>query len=387
MSVNEFQSSGDEGLNNSVEEISLFSVAQDFVDDKDVVDDSSSDTTTVPIQYDITSFGADYDVEGLVKRLKRGDIVIPSFQRDYVWNIQEASRFIESLLLGLPVPGVFLARETDSNKLLVIDGQQRLKTLQFFYDGVFNPHPEDESQKVFRLSKVQDVFDGKSFEDLETNHRLKLNDSIIHATIVKQDSPSNDDTSIYHIFERLNSGGRRLTPHEIRVVTYHGALISLVKDINENHDWRQIFGAKNNRLKDQELILRFFALYYTSDSYARPMNEFLNKFAKRYRNSSNQFLAEAKLLFSHTVAVVLQSIGKKAFRPERAINAAVFDSVMVGLARRLAKNSVPNNDSILTAYEGLLSDRDYRLSVFYATSDEKNVANRLRIATEAFAGL
>ena len=91
-----------------------------------------------PIQYEISSYGADYDVEGLVKRLERDDLLIPPFQRNYVWKLKEASRFIESLLLGLPVPGVFLVREQDSNKLLVIDGQQRLKTLQFFYNGIFN---------------------------------------------------------------------------------------------------------------------------------------------------------------------------------------------------------------------------------------------------------
>lgn len=89
-----------------------------------------------PVQYDISSYGADYDVEGLVKRLNRKDILIPPFQRNYVWSINDASRFVESLLLGLPVPAVFLAKE-ESQKLLVIDGQQRLRSLQFFYNGFF----------------------------------------------------------------------------------------------------------------------------------------------------------------------------------------------------------------------------------------------------------
>src|SRR5256714_15410421 len=104
-----------------------------------VEDETAEDPTVAPIQYDISSFGADYDVEGLVKRLERGDILIPPFQRNYVWSFKDASRFIESLLLGLPVPGIFLAKESDSNRLLVLDGQQRLKTLQVFYNGFFNP--------------------------------------------------------------------------------------------------------------------------------------------------------------------------------------------------------------------------------------------------------
>ena len=81
-----------------------------------------------PGYYSITSYGADYPIDGLIKRLDRGDIIIPKFQRSYVWKIEQASRLIESFLLGLPVPGIFLARENETNKLIVIDGQQRLKS-------------------------------------------------------------------------------------------------------------------------------------------------------------------------------------------------------------------------------------------------------------------
>ena len=82
-----------------------------------------------PVEYSISSYGADYPVDSLVNRIEAGSIFIPSFQRGYVWNIYRASRFIESLLLGLPVPAIFLSREEASQKLLVIDGQQRLRTL------------------------------------------------------------------------------------------------------------------------------------------------------------------------------------------------------------------------------------------------------------------
>src|SRR5262249_4701723 len=89
-----------------------------------VQDEAASDDTVPPVRYEVASFGIDYDVEGIVRRLQRGDMVIPSFQRTYIWKLTEASRFIESLLLGLPIPGVFLAEEPETNRLLVIDGQQ-----------------------------------------------------------------------------------------------------------------------------------------------------------------------------------------------------------------------------------------------------------------------
>jgi hypothetical protein len=131
------------------------------LDEEDQVEDESSeDDVVAPVRYDISTYGADYDVEGLVKRLNRGDIIIPDFQRNYIWNQAEASRFIESLLLGLPIPAIFLSKETQSNQLLVIDGQQRLKTLQFFYNGFFNPQDGENKSKVFKLIKVQPEFEG-----------------------------------------------------------------------------------------------------------------------------------------------------------------------------------------------------------------------------------
>ena len=242
------------------------------------------DEVVPPISYDVTSYGSDPEVEGLVNRLRRGDIIIPPFQRDYVWRQPEASKFIESLLLGLPVPSVFFSTEPNTSKHLVIDGQQRLKTLLFFYDGFFNPHREDKNQRVFRLTKVQEAFNGKTYKSLEGHDRIRLDTSIMHAITVKQSAPPGDDTSLYHIFERLNSGGRRLTDQEMRIALYHGDLIDCIRKLNAHQPWRSIFGKVHTRLKDQELILRFFALFEDSARYQRPLAEFLNKYAGRHQN-------------------------------------------------------------------------------------------------------
>src|SRR4051812_28510587 len=103
-----------------------------------VDDETELEDEPIEASYSITSYGADYPVDSLIQRVKDGTIFVPGFQRQFVWSQTQASRFIESLLMGLPVPGIFLARETgDTNKSLVIDGQQRLKSLQFFYDGTF----------------------------------------------------------------------------------------------------------------------------------------------------------------------------------------------------------------------------------------------------------
>jgi uncharacterized protein with ParB-like and HNH nuclease domain len=362
---------------------------EEFEDDDptdEVLDEAATDDSVAPVQYNITSFGADYDVEGLVNRLNREDILVPPFQRSYVWSQNDASRFIESLLLGLPVPGIFLARDPESKRLLVIDGQQRLKSLQFFINGVFNPSSDADRQKIFKLTKVQDHFEGLTYQTLEDDDRRELNDSIIHATIVKQEYPEQDDTSIYHIFERLNNTGRKLSAQEIRAAIYHGHFINLLKELNQYANWRKIYGRKNSRLKDQELILRFLALFFDNAKYEKPLNEFLNKFASRHRNGSQQFLQDCRNIFYQTIDTVYEAIGSRAFRPVRALHTAVFDSVMVGVADRITNSVNPvDNLKLKMAYEELLTDQDYIITISGGTSDEANVASRLKKTRSQFA--
>jgi len=354
----------------------------------EVVDDTESDTSVAVEQYAISSFGIDFDVEGLVRRLRKNDVYVPPFQRNFIWSQRESSQFIESLLLGLPVPGVFLAKDRQSQKLMIIDGQQRLKSLQFFYDGYFRPDPKQKKQQVFDLVQVQPQFKGRTYETLEEDDQRRLDNAVIHATIVKQESPEEqEDSSLYYVFGRLNSGGRKLTPQEIRSAIYNGALMDLVEKLNVNPIWRKLFGKESERLKDQELILRFFALYHNSAEYARPMEEFINRFCRKHRHAPQTFLKEAEALFNSTIAAAEKGIGVAAFRPSRSMNAAAFDSIAIGIARRLETGPILDFTTLKTAYEALLRNDLYVLATSRATADETSVTNRLKFSIESFAAV
>src|SRR5207245_1740711 len=201
---------------------------------------------------------------------------IVGFQREYVWPRPKADRFIESLLLGLPVPGIFLVKELNG-RLLVLDGHQRLFTLRAYYDGIING-------TEYRLENVQKQFLHQRYRDLGTEDRRRLDDSIIHATVIRQDEPTEDQSSIYLIFERLNTGGVNLQPQEIRVALYHGEFVRVLRTLNDNAAWRELFGIKSRRLKDMEMILRFFSFYYHLQNYRRPMKDFLNRYMASNRN-------------------------------------------------------------------------------------------------------
>lgn len=344
----------------------------------------------VEYKFDLTFYGADYPVDGLVKRLSRSDIVIPSFdpanefafeveafQRKFIWTKVQCDRFVESLLLGLPVPGIFLVQQSD-RRLLVLDGQQRLLTMKSFYDGVL-------SKKEFALDHVQEQFRGKTYQSLDDDERRTLDDAIIHATVIKKTAEDQDLSSIYTLFERLNSGGTRLSPHEVRVALAPGKLMQLVRRLNETPAWRAAFGSPSKILKDHELILRFIALMFSSGEYASPMKDFLTNYAKRNQNLEYEDAQTIEEAFVGSIVTIASAIGEKPFRISKALNAAIFDSVMVGVAKRLAAGSPPEPQKVAHAYHALLKNSDYQYAVGKATARDDQVKKRLRLATDAFA--
>ena len=348
-------------------------------------DEADRDETVLPQRYDITSYGIDFDVGGLVRRLDEGDIVIPDWQRQYVWNFKQASSFIESLLLGLPVPGIFLGRYADTGQLYVIDGHQRLRTLQFFYSGNFNIYHPSPTSRPFHLESVHERFEGLSFQELVDSVRRDLNNSLIHATVVRQDAPAGDDTSMYQIFKRLNSGGNKVTPQEIRCAVYQGRLIDRIKQLNDIPSWRRIIGRPSLRLKDQEMILRFFAMWQRGDQYTKPMVEFLNVFTQAYKNAEDEWLEDLSDVFEVTVNAFAEALPRPfRLREGRVVNVAVFDSMAIGLAKRIRCSGVPNLSNVAAVHEALIIDEEYLQAATGGTSDENSVRERLRIATEAF---
>ncbi len=331
-------------------------------------------------QYTITGYGADFDVEGLVRRLQRGDIEIPDFQRTFVWSKSKASRFIESLLLGLPVPGIFLYRDKGSRILRVIDGQQRLMSLQYYFEGKFK-----NSKRRFSLHSLDSRFNGFAYDDLPDEDRRRLNDSIIHASIIQQEAPDDNGSSQYSIFERLNTTSTPLSPQEIRSAIYGGRFNDLILELNEHEAWRTLFGNRSARKRDEELILRFLALHLKFDQYQPPMKSFLNQFMCDNKNMEIHDETTMRGLFQDTAEVILKKLGDKAFKPRRALNAAVLDSLMIGIARRLKKG--PISAEIGAEYRNLIDNAEFRDLIYSQTSHLDNVRRRVQLATEAFSSV
>lgn len=190
------------------------------------------------------------------------------------------------------------------------------------------------------------------------------------------------------IFERLNTGGVNLQPHEIRVALYHGEFVRVLNSLNSNNEWRELFGAKSKRLKDMEMILRFLAFHYYRTQYRAPMKDFLNRYMAANKALQRQSEADLTDIFTRTASIIHAAIGRRAFRPRRAVNAAVVDSLMAAVADRLINvGPITDFNSFAKMYDKLLKDNEYMLAVETSTSAEANVETRLRKAREAFAGV
>ena len=334
----------------------------------ETLDSEAEDAVSSVPLYTINSYPTDPTLEVLLSRSQRNELQIPGFQRRWVWTHTQASQLIESFLLGLPVPGIFLYRETRSQRLLVIDGQQRLQSIRGFFDGHL-PNVRD-----FYLRDVDARWEGKRYADLVEPDRIRLRDAVLRSIIIEQTNPK-DDSSVFHLFERLNTGGTHLNPQEIRNSAAHGPFNDLIIELNENPHWRLIFGKTDSdpRMRDVELIVRFQALLNGSDQYSKPMKTFLNDFMREHQTDTcDQPYKDA---FVSTVKQVVEALGPRPFHIRRGINAAVFDSVMIAFAR---SPTIPTD--IRQRWHQLLANPSFDESTRSSTTDVDTVRRRLVLA-------
>ncbi|KRQ09130.1 DUF262 domain-containing protein [Bradyrhizobium manausense] len=330
-------------------------------------DDGSEDIDASFKDYDITASPNDFNIRTIVDFIEAGPFQIPGFQRNYVWDRKRASKLIESVLIGLPVPQIFLYEE-DRNKFLVIDGQQRLMSIYYFVKGRFPRRAQrpairrivaekgllpkeiladDAYFQKFNLylpgaaGGQRSRFHGKNFETLGED-QTTFNLRTIRNVIIKQNSPKEDrDTSIFEIFNRLNTGGVNLRPQEIRGSLYHSRFMERLNKLNIEPVWRALIGQPEPDLhaKDTEILLRVVALTMDGEHYAEPIGQFLNTFAKKARALDDTQLSFLESLFSAFLAQV-KNVSMDVFRVERTgrFSIAMFEAVFRAACTDALKN-------------------------------------------------
>lgn len=354
---------------------------QKMVDYDDELELQSDDTQDdeVSIEYDIATYPSDFTLQGIVDMWKEEGIEIPEFQREFVWTIKQSSLLIESFLLGLPVPPVFFYID-DKNRNLVIDGQQRIISVVFFFEGYFGFENFQGRRQVFRLKGLSEKspYYDKMLTELTDSDQRKLKNTVLRAINIRQLSPKGQRTSIYHIFERLNTGGTPLKPQEIRNCVFRGGFVQVLRNFNAEKDWRSIIGKTNldKHQRDVELILRIFALSKRVKDYEKPMKEFLNTAMEKNRSGESDRVKLFTEVFPKAARLIVSKLGKKPFHIRGPINTSVLDSVFCNIMDNI--ESIPSD--ITERYKELLSDPSFLETTYAATTDANTIKKRFSIA-------
>lgn len=378
-----------------------------FEAEKDETDDEEFSVK----EYDVTAVPNDFNIRTIFDFVDSGVVSIPGFQRNYVWDQKRASKLIESLLIGLPIPQIFLYEES-RNKFSVIDGQQRLMSIYYFKKKRF---PRMERRAALRKIAVDSgtippeiLADDNYFVNFnlqlparlpsQTNRFDKLNyDTLgeyqstfdlrtVRNIVIRQNTPEDDDSSIYEIFNRLNSGGINLTPQEIRVSLYHSKFYTMLDRINQQPVWRKLIGQEETDLhvKDVEILLRAFAMLWYGADYKPSMTRFLNMSSRRFKSLKDEDIAYCEQLFLSFLTACAELDGRSFIsKYGTRFNISTFEAVFVALTQEpFSKRELVSKKINIANLENLQTDPSFVGATQTATASSSNVALRKKRAAE-----
>ncbi len=335
--------------------------------------------------------GTDWTTETIVSQIQKGNIRLdPEFQRRDAWTIKTKSRFIESLFLGLPIPQIILAEHKEQKgKFLVIDGKQRLLTLQQFVLG-------NDDNTALKLTGLEIItqFNRLSYEDINTGVFREEIDNFNNTpirTVVIKNWPSVN--VLYLIFLRLNTGSIRLSPQELRQALMPGEFTSYANQKSSECDQLKKLlnlSKPDFRMRDVEIFIRYFAFSYFIDSYKGSMQKFLDETClllnqdwteKRYD------FDERYVQFKEAINYVYLIFGEKhAFKKykngsyEDKYNRSIIDIMLYYFSNKYIRQAADcKGEQIKQKFEQLCTnDREFLSSIEFTTKSIQAVRYRFQ---------
>ncbi len=361
--------------------------------------DSEDQETSNDDLFNITSWGADMSFRELISMYDDDELLKPELQRKYVWEKPEASRFIESILLGLPIPSIFLANTPDNNKL-IIDGYQRIMTIyDYVKKGIFSK--DGKAFKLTNTDKINHRWKGKSYNELSEFDQKKIRQTTIHAIIFEQKQPKDNDSSLFQIFERINTSGKILKPQEIRNCVYQGNLNTLLFELNQDIYWRKLYGndIEDSRMLDLEFILRSFALANHElrilEKGQISLKMYLNQYMGEKKHNSISFIDSKRIDFQKVIKFIFDNLGIVAFRNlatentyQTRFNPTIFDSISIATSYAMEKlgDNIPIED-IKNRHKILLLNDKFKEYSTIRTTNIDHINGRIQLASQILYGI
>ncbi len=335
-----------------------------------------------PTKEDIDIREAPHTVFELMRKYEQKKLIInPDFQRNLVWNPDQKSRFIESIILNFPIPP-FYVNQTREGKYIVVDGLQRTSTLHEFINDKF------ELKGLEALLKLN----GCNFSELKTlvgDYQTRIEDNKLSLYVIK---PSVPVAVVYDIFNRINTGGTMLNRQEVRNCIFIGKATELLKELSEEEYFKKAIdnGVSPTRMKDREVVLRYFAFRifdYKTDYYG-DMSDFVEKAMRKINLMANKEIATLKSDFERVMTLTFEFFGESNFRLSikqtrgSRINIAILESVCYFFSAKSDSFLKKNKQCIKRNFKQLLKNGSYLEAVRFTTSNRANVVNRFKLAQE-----
>lgn len=319
----------------------------------------------------------DLSIQTIVEQIDNGGIRLETdFQRKYIWDDSKASRLIESLLLNIPIPVCYFAEEPRTGSYEVVDGHQRLYSIWRFVKGDLPLRGLTELQDLSRLK----------YDQLTSLLQRDLMRRTIRCVVITRES---DVDLKFEVFERLNTNSVALTAQEIRNCVCRGSLNDLLKDLVWAPNFRTMLGRAqpDPRMRDHELILRFFAISETLPKYKPPLKKLLTDFMEARRDLSDANLEILRKRFLLAIDCVFAVFGNAAFRRiddrgltlDNIVNRALFDAQMICLGRCELEVLRTHRAAIVAGQAALFGISDYQDAITLSTADASKLAARLRM--------
>lgn len=387
----------------------------DFVDElveEEINEEDNSTEDSKLERYQINSFQQDKPVETLIKWLRNGKLILPTFQRDYVWSFSNSCRLIESVLLNLPIPNIFLfkVKNPEGEKFLLIDGLQRMTTIEQYIDGTWS---QGEKKRTFKISSPNENWDRKTFDDLDEDDQQFIYDYSIGTTIFETSSGSKVDENnvIFSVFERINTGSEKLSDQEIRNAIYNGECLAELKDLSNNPNYQILIRNDNNiikRGKHIELLLRFIAYYHiykaaVEDNRCLVDGDIESKITTSKKIMLNNYLYFSncnKIDYKNEINELIEAINIISQFDDSAFYSKLRDSDEIGkkvhelFAEALVIAVILNDYKIDIEKEDFISEKiqlwndEQRLEFFKSkTTDPNTVKERVKILLDIIRGM
>lgn len=325
----------------------------------------------------------------IMSMYEKGEIIInPEFQRLYRWTDYQKTRFIESIIIGIPIPPIFVAEDKDGRWELV-DGLQRLSTLFSFF-GVLKTLPEKNNWILSDGDLIQSLEDYKC-SDLPLKIQLNIKRAACRIEIIKWNSQYD---LRFELFNRLNTGGSPLTNQEIRNSLFREISTefnSFLKNLGQNKSFINLINVGKEQLDElyhEELVLRFMSLYKNSANVKKSIAQHMTDFMRDAAQNKSFNYALYEQVFNKTISI-LAPLGSNAFRAKGYnFSTAVYDTTMIGIAENIHLYGSAKIDKIKSKIEIIKGDEKYRTMTRSGGNNSiERVRKRLIFSKEIFGTL